>query len=282
MTPRWIEPLCRVYALSLYAYPKPFRVEFGSEMQKVFRDRCRDAAHADGLFRFFLASIKDWFTSALSERRGWVPYPALIWMLAVFMCLFASTSMLQAFVISAGSMEGTLHVGDHLLTHKLASTAGDIQRGDLITFLYPEDTRKTFVKRVIGLPGDRIRLSGKQVIRNGRRLIEPYAQHSMPSLDSYRDNFPTAAASYTSARGHDMFARDVIGGEVVVPPGCFFVLGDNRDNSLDSRYFGFIPREDVTGKPWVVYWSYDSPSGKTRWTRTFLILRSETAVEVEP
>ena len=302
MKSRWIGPLSRIYALSLYAYPRAFRQQFGAEMLQVFRDRCRDVSQTDGLFRFLLLSIKDLFTTVLTERRPLMRHPALIWMLAIFLSLFASTTVVRAYVISAGSMEGTLRVGDHVLTDKLHSKAGDIQRGDMITFLYPEDTRQTFVKRVIGLPGDRIRLSGKQVIRNGRRLVEPYAQHSAFSIDSYRDNFPAAAASYnTSARGLEMFAHDVTGGEVVVPPGCFFVLGDNRDNSLDSRYWGFVPQENVNGKPWVVFWSYDAPPNelvrwngkyladvaqhfftKTRWARTLLMLHSVPAQEEAP
>lgn len=209
--------------------------------------------------------------------------------------------MVRAYVISARSMEGSLRIGDHVLADRLHSKVGDVERGDMITFLYPEDTRRIYVKRVIGLPGDRIRLTGKQVIRNGHRLVEPYTQHLASSIDSYRDNFPTEAASYASARGRDMFARHITNGEVIVPAGSFFVLGDNRDISFDSRYWGFVPREDVAGKPWIVFWSYDAPAGelagwnrmyladlarhfftKTRWARTLLVLRSQPAQEVAP
>jgi signal peptidase I len=138
----------------------------------------------------------------------------------------------------------------------------------------------TLVKRVIGLPGDRIRLMDKQLIRNGQTLEEPYVRHISPAIDDYRDNFPTSAAL-------EKFARHVEGGEVVVPPASLFVLGDNRDNSLDSRYWGFVPSSYVVGKPLVIYWSFDAPTGdylewnarhladvaphfftKTRWDRT--------------
>ena len=143
-----------------------------------------------------------------------------------------------------------------------------VKRGDIVAFLYPKDTHQTFVKRVIGLPGDRIRMVDKQVIRNGRALVEPYTQHIDPGIDPSRDSFP----------------------ELTVPPDKLFVLGDNRDNSLDSRYWGFVPRENVVGKPLFVYWSYDAPTAdlehwnvahlidvvehfftKTRWDRTFLV-----------
>jgi len=150
--------------------------------------------------------------------------------------------------------------------------------------------RQTFVKRVIGLPGDRIRLENKRVIRNGQTLDEPYAQHSSSYIDDYRDNFPTAPDFSTSGRGREMFVRDVRDGEVTVPPGMLFVMGDNRDNSLDSRYWGFVPRDYLVGKPLVIYWSYDAPTidyvywsfahmedvalhffTKTRWDRTLKI-----------
>jgi signal peptidase I len=306
-----MKSLCRIYAVLLYAYPREFRAQFGGEMQQVFRDRCRAVAQGHGnLLRFLFVSVKDWLTTSFRERLdsggrlrlvAMARRPAAIWLMAIFMCLFASTTLVRAYVISAGSMEGSLRIGDHVLADRLHSKVGYIQRGDMITLLYPEDTRQTYVKRVIGLPGDRIRLSGKQVIRNGRRLIEPYAQHVASSIDPYRDNFPTAPASYTSARGRDMFARNVSCGEAIVPADSLFVLGDNRDVSFDSREWGFVPRENVVGKPWIVFWSYDAPPSelvgwngayladlaqhfftRTRWERTLLVLHSQPAQEVEP
>jgi signal peptidase I len=183
-------------------------------------------------------------------------------------------------------------IGRHLLPYR------EIQRGDIVAFLYPEDKDQTFVKRVIGLSGDRIRLNGKQVIRNGRRLLEPYTEHITSYTDFYRDDFPQAPDMQTTARGRDMLEHHVMNGEVVVPPDTLFVMGDNRDNSLDSRYWGFVPRDYVVGKPLIVYWSYDAPTAdlvtwnvghfvdvaehffsKTRWERTLLIPRSQQAGE---
>jgi signal peptidase I len=171
-----------------------------------------------------------------------------------------------------------------------------IERGDIIAFLYPEDVRQTYVKRVIGLPGDHIRMQDRQVIRNGRRLVEPYTQHIAPWADPYRDNFPLAPEAMTTPRGRDMFERHVRDGELIVPPDTLFVLGDNRDNSADSRYWGLVPRRNVVGKPLLVYWSYDAPTeqltewtldhvldvgmhffSSTRWDRTFLVPRSQIA-----
>jgi signal peptidase I len=208
-------------------------------------------------------------------------------------------------------MEGTLRVGDHMLVDRVTYAQPgpfgarllpyrELARGDIVAFTYPEDTRMTYVKRLIGLPGDRIRLDNRQVIRNGRRLTEPYTQHIATYPQPYRDNFPLAPEAYTSPRGRDMFEHHVFNGEVVVPPDMLFMLGDNRDNSLDSRYWGFVPRSYVVGKPLFVYWSYDAPTSdltewtlthvldvaghfftKTRWERTFLVPRSQAAQEAE-
>jgi signal peptidase I len=175
----------------------------------------------------------------------------------------------------------------------------DVQRGDIVCFHYPEDVRNIYVKRVIGIPGDRIHMENKQIVRNGQHLREPYTQHIDPRIDPYRDNFPQAASWNTTPRGRDMLANHVVDGELVVPPGTLFVMGDNRENSEDSRYWGLVPRDYVVGKPVVVYWSYDAPTAelegwsfdhvidvvthffsKTRWNRTFMVPRPRQA-EVE-
>jgi signal peptidase I len=171
------EFVCRVYAASLYAYPRAFRAQFGREMQQVFRDRCRAAAQTHAFPQFLFMTIKDWFTTSLRERLAvrqesaarplWsavLHHPAFIWMFAIFASLFVSSTVVRAYVIPTASMEGNLRIGDHLLVDRLHSHALDVHRGDMITFLYPEDASQTYIKRVIGLPGDRIRLSGKQVI----------------------------------------------------------------------------------------------------------------------
>ena len=173
--------------------------------------------------------------------------------MTLLLFLFVTTTMVQAYVVPTGSMENNILVGDHMLVEKVGFENGgnnwssyvlphrEVKRGDIIAFRYPEDVRQTFVKRVIGVAGDHIHLNDKQVIRNGQKLEEPYARYSSPAIDDYRDNFPTAPDFSTLGGGRDMFAHDVQDGEVIVPPGMLFVLGDNRDDSLDSRYWGFVP-----------------------------------------
>jgi len=334
---RWF---CRVYLVMLYAYPREFRLQFGGEMQQVFRDRCRYLARTPGRLRwlsFALRSAADWLCSAIEERtmplqqmtfqdycrkaaqaarsvwsagRRTQPRSFVAeWAMTLVVFLFATTTLVQAYVVPTGSMEGTVRVGDHLLVDRVAySNPGpwgarvlpyrEVARGDIVVFHYPEDVRQTYVKRVIGIPGDRIRLVDKQVVRNGVRLAEPYTKHVDPMLDAYRDNFPTAPGYATTPRGIDMFRNHVRDGAVVVPAGMLFVMGDNRDNSSDSRCWGFVPRAYVVGKPLLVYWSFDAPTAdletwsaghvadvllhfftRTRWERTLLVPRSQPAQE---
>jgi signal peptidase I len=124
------------------------------------------------------------------------------------------------------------------------------------------DITQTFVKRVIGVPGDHIKVVGEKVYRNGALLNEPYAYHKLAYPDPYGVNFPGEPPSYSDpARNsylRDMLENHVVNGEVVVPPNTYFAMGDNRDNSLDSRYWGFVPRDNIIGKPLLIYWSYDA------------------------
>ncbi len=233
------------------------------------------------------------------------------WTVTIILLLFGTTTLVQAFVIPTGSMEDTLLVGDHLLVDKLAfAPAGaiskhllpysDVKRGDIIVFRYPVDIRQTFVKRCMGVPGDHIRLANKQVYLNGKLLNEPYVVHKSSYLDTYRDNFPGEPNSQVYPPAQDMLDRNVSTGsegarEVVVPANSYFAMGDNRDNSLDSRYWGFVPRENIIGKPLIIYWSYDAPTEqlsnptigldhvldlaqhfftKTRWKRTLNLVHS--------
>jgi signal peptidase I len=230
------------------------------------------------------------------------------WTVTVLLLLFGTTTLVQAFVIPTGSMENNLLIGDHLLVDKLTySPAGGVskyvlpfrepKRGDIIVFRYPVDIRQTFVKRVIGIPGDHIRLVNKVVYRNGVKLDEPYVVHKTDYIDSYRDNFPGDPDFHSDARAVAMLQTNQVNGEIVVPPGNFFAMGDNRDYSLDSRYWGFVPRDFIIGKPLVIYWSYDAPTAdladstigvrhfldiaehffsKTRWSRTFMLIHGYT------
>ena len=197
------------------------------------------------------------------------------WTITVLLLLFLTTTLVQAFVIPTGSMEDTLLIGDHLLVDKLAfAPSGPIskfvlpytpvKRGDIIVFRYPVDIRQTFVKRCMGVPGDRIRVINKQVYLNGVKLDEPYKYHKTDYIDSYRDNFPSEPNLNVDRGAIDMLQNHVVNGEVVVPPNTYFAMGDNRDSSLDSRYWGFVPREKIIGKPLIIYWSYDNPTDQLR------------------
>jgi signal peptidase I len=312
---------CRLYSVLLYAYPPDFRRQYGRPMQQVFRDRCRDVARSSGpltLLRFAMNVMGDWLRTTVRERSAEITSAGRVrskrssvteWAGTLLIYLFATTTLVQAYVIPTASMEGNLLVGDHILVDRVSSADPgafgrhilpyrDVERGDIVAFLYPEDVRQTYVKRVIGLPGDHIRLENGQVIRNGRRLIEPYTQHIAAYADAYRDDFPLSAGAYTTPRGRDMFEHHVQNGETIVPDGALFALGDNRDNSEDSRYWGFVPRQYVVGKPLLVYWSYDAPTAdlegwtvnhiidvaehfftRTRWRRTLFVPRSQQAVE---
>ncbi|MGJ5813262.1 signal peptidase I [Paludibaculum fermentans] len=227
------------------------------------------------------------------------------WAVTILLLLFGTTALIQAFVIPTGSMEDNLLIGDHLLVDKLAFAPSGVvskyllpytpvKRGDIIVFRYPVDIRQTFVKRVIGVPGDHIKLINKQLVLNGKTVEEPYKFNKTDFIDSYRDNFPTDPNTRVDDRALEMLDKCVVNGEVVVPPDSYFAMGDNRDSSLDSRYWGFVPRANIIGKPLLVYWSYDAPterlvnSGvdiehlldlarhfftKTRWKRTFMLIR---------
>jgi signal peptidase I len=228
------------------------------------------------------------------------------WTVTILLLLFGTTALVQAFVIPTGSMEDTLLIGDHLLVDKLAyAPAGPVskyvlpyqpvQRGDIIVFRYPVDIRQTFVKRVIGLPGDRLRIENKVVWLNGKPLKEPYKYHKSDIFDSYRDNFPNEPNMRLSDSGLEMLSKHVVNREIVVPANAYFAMGDNRDSSLDSRYWGFVPRENIVGKPLIIYWSYATSTEnlagsfvnlehwwdlatnfftKTRWRRTFMLIHS--------
>ncbi len=184
--------------------------------------------------------------AASGAARGW----ALPWFAVAAVCTLPLL-FLQTFVIPTGAMEPTLLVGDRLFARRFPKPA--VSQGDMIVFIYPVDRKQTFVKRVIGMPGDRIRLVHKAVYRNGVLLQEPYAVHRTDYEDLYRDDFPAESNVRLPPQALDMLARHVTGAEVIVPDGSYFVLGDNRDVSLDSRYWGFVSSADVIGKPLMIY-----------------------------
>lgn len=234
--------------------------------------------------------------------------------ITVILALFGTTFIVQAFKIPTPSMENNLLVGDHLLVNKFVFGGHGsfldrilplkpIHRGDVIVFKYPKDLTKHYVKRAIGLPGDHIKIVDKQVFVNDVALNEPYKMHtSLPGTyaDSFRDFFPPKPETghrYASVDEDPYWYEDYVkDGEIVVPPNHYFAMGDNRDNSADSRYWGFVPRELIVGKGLLIYWSYETDSDeyrrtdvvdrvqqitdlftnfftKTRWSREFKIIR---------
>lgn len=188
----------------------------------------------------------------------------------VVIAVFVITFIVQAFQIPSESMENTLLIGDYLLVNKLrygGSTVGDllvpyqkIRRGDIVVFHYPVNPAQHFVKRVIGVPGDHVRLIDRQVWVNGLPMKEPYARYTSVSHDVYRDDFPQVDYIVQGEEGRwfEELKKDVQHGELIVPTGQFFVMGDNRDESLDSRYWGFVPRKNIIGSPLIIYWSINS------------------------
>lgn len=178
--------------------------------------------------------------------------------IAVILALFIRTFVVQAFKIPTGSMENNLLIGDHLLVNKFvfgpSETAlerallpiGTVHRGDVIVFKYPEEPERDFIKRVIGLPGETLELRQKKVYINGTPLDEPYVHFLEP---------PGGETSMHEFTSYDVRERY---GPVTVPPNQYFVMGDNRDNSQDSRYWGFLSRDYIKGKALVIYWSYEA------------------------
>jgi len=178
--------------------------------------------------------------------------------IAVILALFIRTFVVQAFKIPTGSMEENLLIGDHLLVNKFVFgpaasgverallPIGTIKRRDVLVFKYPEEPARDFIKRVIGLPGETVELRDKKVYINGTALDEPYVHFLSP---------PSGPSELHEVTSFDVRERY---GPVTVPPDHYFMMGDNRDNSQDSRYWGFLPRENIKGKSLVIYWSYQA------------------------
>jgi len=196
-------------------------------------------------------------------------FQSLVYVIVV--ALFIITFTVQPFRIPSESMEPTLLVGDFLLVDKqmglevpprVFAPAGVVHRGDLIVFHYPVNPALHLVKRVVGLPGDRLRLRDGRVSIDDRPLAEPYAVFRPAGPDPYRDEFPrlTTADPGVDTRWWIQMRTLVAHGELTVPPDSYFVLGDNRNDSEDSRYWGFVPSAAIVGKPFLIYFSLNSPS----------------------
>ena len=182
--------------------------------------------------------------------------------------LFIITFIVQAFEIPSSSMEDTLLIGDHVFVNRIGFAPAsqylgpllpyhDPKDGDIVVFLSPAEPGLYVVKRVIGVPGDRIHLRDGIVYRNGQALKEPYVLRD-GSYNPYRDNFPAISPSDASSVTPEWrltLGSHLRGEELVVPPDRLFVMGDNRDVSYDSRYWGFVPRENIVGRPLLIYWS---------------------------
>jgi signal peptidase I len=206
--------------------------------------------------------------------------------------IFAITFIVQPFRIPSASMERTLLVGDFLLVNKATyGPAGrfawllpyqPVRRGDVVVFYFPLDPSEHVVKRVIGVPGDRIHLKNSVVYRNGRALAEPYVLKVPAWPDNFRDNFPGAVYTDPDVDVHwwDEMRKDEVGGDVVVPAGEYFVMGDNRNDSRDSRYWGFVPRGNIVGRPFIIYFSLRQNS--TSGLRGPRFHRGAAAQQVDP
>lgn len=224
--------------------------------------------------------------------------------------LFIITFVVQAFEIPSSSMENTLLIGDHVFVNRIQFAPKtswfpiipyrQVHFRDIVVFLSPAEPGLYVVKRIIGLPGDRIHLRNGVVFRNGEALDESaYVLHDRDTADPYRNNFPAVPPSDEYGVYPNWIVdmqKYVQGDDIVVPPGHYFAMGDHRGVSLDSRYWGFIPKENVIGRPMFIYWSFETPEdqyrktswgdrilfvgrvivhffGETRWRRTLQIVR---------
>lgn len=200
-------------------------------------------------------------TDAAPKKKGALRENIEAIIVAVILALFIRTFVVQAFKIPSGSMKDTLLIGDHILVnkfiygvkapflHKTIIPIKDPQRGDIIVFEFPEDPSKDFIKRVIGLPGDVVEIRNKKLVVNGKPIKDGHSIHKDPKI------FPAR-----------MQPRDNLG-PITVPEGKLFVMGDNRDFSYDSRFWGFVDLLAVKGKAFIIYWSWDKENFGVRWNR---------------
>ena len=206
-------------------------------------------------------------------------------LVTVLLALFGTSFVVQAFKIPSQSMEKTLLVGDHLLVNKFIFGGRGawyekllpyrpLERGDIIVFKYPFSDHPHYVKRVIGLPGDHLKLVDQQVFINGKLLNEPYAVHDVGAgYDPFNYSFPPHKDEMIPfnvvPEWRPELRKYIEGDEIVVPPGKYFAMGDNRDRSQDSRYWGFVDRDAIMGRPFLIYWSVDATSADYSHDSTF-------------
>lgn len=200
-----------------------------------------------------------------------------VFIVAALLALFIRTFIVQAFKIPSGSMKETLQIGDHILVNKFIYgvklpfvmttiiPVTDPQRGDIVVFKFPEDPTKDFIKRTVAVGGDTVEIIDKQVYVNGKLQVNPFAVFTdkmiMPPCNELQKSM-----------GFDRCNKDNYG-PVTVPDGKLFVMGDNRDHSYDSRFWGFVDLKAVKGKAFMIYWSWDSDDTSVRWRRIGHILR---------
>jgi len=254
--------------------PAPGRVTPDASSAAISLERRADALERVNAERFQpLAFLWEWARSLA---------------LALVLFFILHVFVMEAFKIPSGSMEGTLQVGDFLLVNKVLYGAEvpfaharlpairEPERGDVVVFKWPSDPTKNFVKRLVGVAGDTLAMANGILVRNGERVNEEYVKHTEPGVDPTAEDFrwqrhhlvKTAEASIAYHPSRNNW------GPIVVPDAHYFVLGDNRDNSLDSRYWGFVPDSMVRGQPFLVYYSYAPDSSqplswltRVRWKR---------------
>jgi signal peptidase I len=216
----------------------------------------------------------------IPEKKKETPMEFIASMAVVLVVgLFIITFNLQAFEIPSSSMEDTLLIGDHVFVDRVTPAPKtnwfpiipyrSLQRGDIVVFLSPAEPGLFVVKRVIGVPGDHIHLKDAVVYRNGAALAEPYVIHSKGDYNPYRDNFPSVTPMDSAGATQEWrltIGSHIENGDLVVPPDSYFGMGDNRDVSYDSRYWGFIPKENVVGRPMFIYWSFETPADQYKKT----------------
>ncbi|HEV2298944.1 MAG TPA: signal peptidase I [Candidatus Acidoferrales bacterium] len=210
--------------------------------------------------------------AAIAAREGNLQGYLESLVITIILAVFGTTFIVQAFKIPSASMYPGLQVGDYLLVNKFIF-GGDaawydkflpyraIHRQDGVVFKYPFEDHPYYVKRVIGLPGDRIRIANERVYVNDKLLDEPYVVHDLSHADPYMFDFPPKELYVIESEIRPEWTaelrKDVRDGELIVPAEQYFVMGDNRDNSADSRYWGFVPRDAIVGRPLIIYWSLD-------------------------